>query len=144
MSIVIFLGCNRHATSRGVIDCASQSETRVTFLFRVPTNGRSTEQDRPMTGSFNQPSAAEVPRFARSGDSTVRLPTADTAPGLDIAAVGILGRRYDEPGRCATRAEEVRSQSSLMRRVHHVSGAPEPTASPISPMSAISPSIRSI
>lgn len=76
-----------------------------------------------MNNHFNQPvDAAEVPRFA--GHPTfMRLPAVTSAEGLDIALVGIpwdggttnrAGARHG-PG-------EVRSQSSLMRRAHHVSG----------------------
>jgi len=76
-----------------------------------------------MSGNFFQPvDAAEVPRFA--GHSTfMRLPAVETAIGLDIALVGIP---FD--GGTTNRAgarhgpREVRNQSSLMRRVHHVSG----------------------
>jgi len=76
-----------------------------------------------MTGSYNQPiDAAEVPRFA--GQATfMRLPTAETAKGLDIALVGIPwdGGTTNRAG-ARHGPREVRSQSSLMRRVHHVSG----------------------
>lgn len=72
---------------------------------------------------FHQPvDAALVPRFA--GHSTfMRLPAVSSAEGLDIALVGIP---WD--GGTTNRAGarhgplEVRSQSSLMRRAHHVSG----------------------
>lgn len=72
--------------------------------------------------SFHQPlDAAEVPRFA--GHATfMRLPAVETAKGLDIALVGIP---WDggTTNRAGTRhgPRELRSQSSLMRRVHHVS-----------------------
>lgn len=66
--------------------------------------------------------ASEVPRFA--GLATfMRLPAVETAAGLDIALTGIP---WD--GGTTNRAgprhgpREIRSQSSLMRRVHHVSG----------------------
>ena len=66
--------------------------------------------------------AAVVPRFA--GVATfMRLPTVESAKGLDIALTGIP---WD--GGTTNRAgprhgpREIRSQSSLMRRVHHVSG----------------------
>jgi guanidinopropionase len=76
-----------------------------------------------MSGPFNQPiNAAEVPRFA--GQATfMRLPVASTAEGLDIALVGIPwdGGTTNRAG-ARHGPREVRSQSSLMRRVHHVSG----------------------
>ncbi len=76
-----------------------------------------------MTDPFPQPvDAALVPRFA--GISTfMRLPLHDTANGLDIA---LYGTPWD--GGTTNRAgarhgpREMRNQSSLMRRVHHVSG----------------------
>jgi guanidinopropionase len=76
-----------------------------------------------MNDTFNQPiDAAEVPRFA--GHATfMRLPVATTAEGLDIALVGIPwdGGTTNRAG-ARHGPREVRSQSSLMRRVHHVSG----------------------
>jgi guanidinopropionase len=76
-----------------------------------------------MSGTFFQPvDAAEVPRFA--GHSTfMRLPAVQTAEGLDIALVGIPwdGGTTNRAG-ARHGPREVRSQSSLMRRVHHVSG----------------------
>lgn len=76
-----------------------------------------------MSATYNQPiDAAEVPRFA--GHATfMRLPTANTAEGLDIALVGIPwdGGTTNRAG-ARHGPREVRSQSSLMRRVHHVSG----------------------
>jgi guanidinopropionase len=76
-----------------------------------------------MSDAFNQPiDAAEVPRFA--GHATfMRLPIAKTAEGLDIALVGIPwdGGTTNRAG-ARHGPREVRSQSSLMRRVHHVSG----------------------
>jgi guanidinopropionase len=75
-----------------------------------------------MSGTFFQPvDAAEVPRFA--GHSTfMRLPTVQTAEGLDIALVGIPwdGGTTNRAG-ARHGPREVRNQSSLMRRVHHVS-----------------------
>ena len=67
--------------------------------------------------------AALVPRFA--GLSTfMRLPAAVSAVGLDVALIGVP---FD--GGTTNRAgarhgpREIRSQSSLMRRVHHATGA---------------------
>lgn len=76
-----------------------------------------------MTSRFNQPvDAAEVPRFA--GHPTfMRLPAVTSAEGLDIALVGIPwdGGTTNRAG-ARHGPREVRSQSSLMRRAHHVSG----------------------
>lgn len=76
-----------------------------------------------MSGSFFQPvDAAEVPRFA--GHSTfMRLPAVKDAKGLDVALVGIPwdGGTTNRAG-ARHGPREVRNQSSLMRRVHHVSG----------------------
>jgi guanidinopropionase len=76
-----------------------------------------------MTTNFHQPvDAAEVPRFA--GHSTfMRLPAVSSAAGLDIALVGIPwdGGTTNRAG-ARHGPREVRSQSSLMRRAHHVSG----------------------
>lgn len=76
-----------------------------------------------MTSPFNQPvDAAEVPRFA--GHPTfMRLPAVTSAQGLDIALVGIPwdGGTTNRAG-ARHGPREVRSQSSLMRRAHHVSG----------------------
>jgi len=76
-----------------------------------------------MAHNFNQPvDAAEVPRFA--GHSTfMRLPAVASAEGLDIALVGIPwdGGTTNRAG-ARHGPREVRSQSSLMRRAHHVSG----------------------
>ncbi|SEI16175.1 agmatinase [Rhizobium tibeticum] len=76
-----------------------------------------------MSGTFFQPvDAAEVPRFA--GHSTfMRLPAVQTAAGLDVALVGIPwdGGTTNRAG-ARHGPREVRNQSSLMRRVHHVSG----------------------
>jgi guanidinopropionase len=73
--------------------------------------------------NFHQPvDAAEVPRFA--GHSTfMRLPAVPTAAGLDIALVGIPwdGGTTNRAG-ARHGPREVRNQSSLMRRAHHVSG----------------------
>ncbi|MDQ0392789.1 guanidinopropionase [Labrys monachus] len=66
--------------------------------------------------------AAVVPRFA--GVSTfMRLPLVADAAGLDIALFGIPwdGGTTNRAG-ARHGPREVRSQSSLMRRVHHVSG----------------------
>jgi guanidinopropionase len=73
---------------------------------------------------FNQPvDAALVPRFA--GHSTfMRLPAVESAQGLDVALIGVP---FD--GGTTNRAgarhgpREIRNQSSLMRRVHHATGA---------------------
>jgi guanidinopropionase len=72
---------------------------------------------------FNQPiDAAAVPRFAGS-TTFMRLPLAPSAAGLDIALVGIPwdGGTTNRAG-ARHGPREVRSQSTLMRRVHHVSG----------------------
>lgn len=73
--------------------------------------------------NFHQPvDAAEVPRFA--GHSTfMRLPAVASAAGLDIALVGIPwdGGTTNRAG-ARHGPREVRNQSSLMRRAHHVSG----------------------
>jgi guanidinopropionase len=75
-----------------------------------------------MTSSKHQPiDAAEVPRFA--GHATfMRLPAVTSAEGLDIALVGIPwdGGTTNRPG-ARHGPREIRSQSSLMRKVHHVS-----------------------
>src|SRR6202008_4563912 len=65
---------------------------------------------------------AVVPRFA--GIATfMRLPAAASAAGLDIALTGIPwdGGTTNRPG-ARHGPREIRNQSSLMRRVHHVSG----------------------
>ncbi len=76
-----------------------------------------------MSEQFHQPvDAAKVPRFA--GHSTfMRLPAVETARGLDIALVGIPwdGGTTNRAG-ARHGPREVRNQSSLMRRAHHVSG----------------------
>src|SRR3954447_7097884 len=76
-----------------------------------------------MTDSSFQPiDAAVVPRFA--GVATfMRLPLAASAAGLDIALVGIPwdGGTTNRAG-ARHGPREIRSQSTLMRRVHHVSG----------------------
>ena len=76
-----------------------------------------------MSSSFHQPvDAAEVPRFA--GHSTfMRLPAVTSSQGLDIALVGIPwdGGTTNRAG-ARHGPREVRNQSSLIRRVHHVSG----------------------
>ncbi|MCO6390144.1 agmatinase [Aliihoeflea aestuarii] len=75
-----------------------------------------------MTKNFHQPvDGAVVPRFA--GPATfMRLPAVTSAEGLDIALVGIPwdGGTTNRPG-ARHGPREVRNQSSLMRRVHHVS-----------------------
>jgi len=74
-----------------------------------------------MTAAFHQPvDAALVPRFA--GLSTfMRLPAVASAAGLDIALVGIPwdGGTTNRAG-ARHGPREMRNQSSLMRRVHHV------------------------
>ncbi|MGO4837560.1 arginase family protein, partial [Rhizobiaceae sp. 2RAB30] len=76
-----------------------------------------------MSSNFIQPDdAADVPRFA--GQSTfMRLPAVQSAEGLDIALVGIPwdGGTTNRAG-ARHGPREIRNQSSLMRRVHHVSG----------------------
>jgi len=76
-----------------------------------------------VTTNFHQPvDAAEVPRFA--GHSTfMRLPAVTSAAGLDIALVGIPwdGGTTNRAG-ARHGPREMRNQSSLMRRVYHVSG----------------------
>lgn len=75
-----------------------------------------------MTKTTHQPvDAAEVPRFA--GHATfMRLPAVPTAEGLDIALVGIPwdGGTTNRAG-ARHGPREMRNQSSLMRRIHHVS-----------------------
>ena len=77
----------------------------------------------PVSQEFHQPvDAAEVPRFA--GHSTfMRLPAVTSAEGLDIALVGIPwdGGTTNRAG-ARHGPREVRNQSSLVRRVHHVTG----------------------
>src|SRR5262245_42893918 len=79
--------------------------------------------DADMGTDFNQPvDAAAVPRFA--GHATfMRLPAVASAEGLDIALVGIPwdGGTTNRAG-ARHGPREIRNQSSLMRRVHHVSG----------------------
>ncbi len=74
-----------------------------------------------MNAAFHQPvDAAVVPRFA--GFSTfMRLPAVTSAAGLDIALVGIPwdGGTTNRAG-ARHGPREMRNQSSLMRRVHHV------------------------
>lgn len=74
-----------------------------------------------MTAGFHQPvDAAVVPRFA--GLSTfMRLPAVTSAAGLDVALVGIPwdGGTTNRAG-ARHGPREIRNQSSLMRRVHHV------------------------
>ncbi|QKD06517.1 agmatinase [Mesorhizobium loti] len=76
-----------------------------------------------MSSNFFQPvDASVVPRFA--GLSTfMRLPAVASAEGLDIALVGIPwdGGTTNRAG-ARHGPREIRNQSSLMRRVHHVSG----------------------
>ncbi|WP_018001639.1 agmatinase [Paracoccus sp. N5] len=72
---------------------------------------------------FHEPvDAALVPRFA--GHATfMRLPALSDPTGLDVAILGIPwdGGTTNRPG-ARHGPREVRNQSSLMRRVHHVSG----------------------
>ena len=75
-----------------------------------------------MNDTFQPIDAAQVPRFA--GPTTfMRLPAVSDAAGLDIALVGIPwdGGTTNRAG-ARHGPREIRSQSSLMRRVHHVSG----------------------
>jgi len=76
-----------------------------------------------MTDARFQPvDAAIVPRFA-SVATFMRLPLVTSAEGLDIALVGIPwdGGTTNRAG-ARHGPREIRSQSTLMRRVHHVSG----------------------
>ena len=76
-----------------------------------------------MKTETNQPiDASVVPRFAGIA-SFMRLPVVETAEGLDIALVGIPwdGGTTNRAG-ARHGPREVRNQSSLMRRAHHVSG----------------------
>jgi guanidinopropionase len=76
-----------------------------------------------MTENRHQPvDAAVVPRFA-SVATFMRLPQVTSAEGLDIALVGIPwdGGTTNRAG-ARHGPREMRSQSTLMRRVHHVSG----------------------
>lgn len=76
-----------------------------------------------MTDNPYQPvDAAVVPRFA-SIATFMRLPLAASAEGLDIALLGIPwdGGTTNRAG-ARHGPREIRSQSTLMRRVHHVSG----------------------
>jgi guanidinopropionase len=75
-----------------------------------------------MNDTFQPIDAAQVPRFA--GPTTfMRLPAVSGAEGLDIALAGIPwdGGTTNRAG-ARHGPREIRSQSSLMRRVHHVSG----------------------
>jgi guanidinopropionase len=75
-----------------------------------------------MNPSHQPVDAALVPRFA--GIATfMRLPLVASADGLDIALYGIPwdGGTTNRAG-ARHGPREVRSQSSLMRRVHHISG----------------------
>lgn len=78
------------------------------------------EQDG--NGFFEPVDAAEVPRFAGQA-SFMRLPVLGDFARVDIALVGVPfdGGTTNRPG---TRhgPREIRNQSSLMRRVHHVTG----------------------
>jgi guanidinopropionase len=71
---------------------------------------------------FQPVDAAVVPRFA-SIATFMRLPLVTSADGLDIALVGIPwdGGTTNRAG-ARHGPREIRSQSTLMRRVHHVSG----------------------
>jgi guanidinopropionase len=76
-----------------------------------------------VTETYQPIDAAVVPRFA--GPATfMRLPSVASAEGLDIALVGIPwdGGTTNRAG-ARHGPREIRSQSSLMRRVHHVSGS---------------------
>ena len=73
-------------------------------------------------GFFEPVDAALVPRFAGL-PTFMRLPAVDDFSKLDVALVGVPfdGGTTNRPG---TRhgPREIRNQSSLIRRVHHVSG----------------------
>ncbi|WP_246665157.1 agmatinase [Neorhizobium sp. P12A] len=75
-----------------------------------------------MDTALRQIDAAVVPRFAGI-PSFMRLPILDTAEGLDIAMFGVPwdGGTTNRAG-ARHGPREVRSQSSLMRSTHHVSG----------------------
>ena len=76
-----------------------------------------------MSRSEFQPiDASLVPRFAGIA-SFMRLPIVSSAEGLDIALYGVPwdGGTTNRAG-ARHGPREIRSQSSLMRRVHHVSG----------------------
>ena len=75
-----------------------------------------------MTETYQPVDAAIIPRFA-GPSSFMRLPIVSSAKGLDIALVGIPwdGGTTNRAG-ARHGPREIRSQSSLMRRVHHVSG----------------------
>jgi guanidinopropionase len=76
-----------------------------------------------MTNETFQPiDAAVVPRFAGL-PTFMRLPHVPTAAGLDVALVGIPwdGGTTNRAG-ARHGPREIRNQSTLMRRVHHVSG----------------------
>ncbi|NPD14130.1 agmatinase [Xinfangfangia sp. D13-10-4-6] len=76
-----------------------------------------------MRNTLHEPvDASRVPRFA--GRTTfMRLPAVDSPEGLDVALVGIPwdGGTTNRAG-ARHGPREVRNQSSLMRRGHHVSG----------------------
>jgi guanidinopropionase len=75
-----------------------------------------------VTSLFQPIDAAIVPRFA--GIATfMRLPAVTSAAGLDVALYGTPwdGGTTNRPG-ARHGPREVRNQSSLMRRAHHVSG----------------------
>ena len=74
-----------------------------------------------MNNDFQPLDSGAVPRFA--GPSTfMRLPTA-SPDQVDIAVVGVPfdGGTTNRPG-ARHGPREVRNQSSLVRRVHHVTG----------------------
>src|SRR5689334_24926922 len=85
-------------------------------------SARATTNRCKMSKEFFEPvDAAVVPRFA--GHSTfMRLPAVPSAQSLDIALVGIPwdGGTTNRAG-ARHGPREMRNQSSLMRRVHHVS-----------------------
>jgi guanidinopropionase len=72
--------------------------------------------------TFQPVDAAVVPRFAGL-PTFMRLPLVSSAAGLDIALVGIPwdGGTTNRAG-ARHGPREIRNQSTLMRRVHHVSG----------------------
>ncbi len=80
-----------------------------------------------MTQDFQPVDAALVPRFA--GIATfMRLPLVTSAKGLDVALYGVPwdGGTTNRAG-ARHGPREIRNQSSLIRRVHHVSGV-EPSS----------------
>lgn len=71
---------------------------------------------------FQQIAASIVPRYAAVA-TFMRLPQVATAEGVDVALIGIPwdAGTTNRPG-ARHGPREIRSQSTLMRRAHHVSG----------------------